>query len=58
MSNMILMMKIGSEKQELVLEQGKIYYLDYGNNTQIVGRYKETVEIVDIIKPIYNFKAH
>ncbi len=28
------------QKQELVLEQGKIYYLDYGNNTQIIGRYK------------------
>lgn len=26
------------------LEQGKIYYLDYGNNTQIVGRYKESDE--------------
>jgi hypothetical protein len=24
------------------LEQGKIYYLDYGSNTQIVGRYKDT----------------
>lgn len=24
------------------LEQGKIYYLDYGNNTQIVGRFKES----------------
>jgi hypothetical protein len=24
------------------LEQGKIYYLDYGTNTQIVGRYKHT----------------
>lgn len=24
------------------LEQGKIYYLDYGSNTQIVGRYKSS----------------
>lgn len=24
------------------LEKGKIYYLDYGSNTQIVGRYKES----------------
>ena len=24
------------------LEQGKIYYLDYGSNTQIVGRYKDS----------------
>lgn len=24
------------------LVQGKIYYLDYGNNTQIVGRYKSS----------------
>jgi len=24
------------------LEQGKIYYLDYGNNTQIIGRYKNS----------------
>ena len=23
-------------------EQGKIYYLDYGSNTQIIGRYKES----------------
>lgn len=23
------------------LKQGKIYYLDYGSNTQIVGRFKE-----------------
>jgi len=30
------------EEQKLVLEQGKIYYLDYGNNTQIIGRYKDT----------------
>ena len=22
------------------LEQGKIYYLDYGGNTQVIGRYK------------------
>lgn len=22
------------------LEQGKIYYIDYGSNTQIIGRYK------------------
>lgn len=28
-------------KEEIVLEQGKIYYLDYGN-TQIVGRYKDS----------------
>lgn len=28
--------------KEFDLEQGKIYYLDYGNNTQIVGRYKES----------------
>ena len=27
---------------EIELEQGKIYYLDYGSNTQIVGRYKDT----------------
>ena len=31
-----------TEKEKLVLEQGKIYYLDYGNNTQIIGRYKYT----------------
>lgn len=24
------------------LEQGKIYYLDYGNNKQIIGRYKNS----------------
>ena len=24
------------------LEQGKIYYLDYGSNTQIIGRYKDS----------------
>jgi hypothetical protein len=24
------------------LEQGKIYYLDYGSNTQIVGRFKNS----------------
>lgn len=24
------------------LEHGKIYYLDYGSNTQIVGRYKDS----------------
>lgn len=24
------------------MEQGKIYYLDYGSNTQIIGRYKES----------------
>lgn len=28
-------------EKELKLEQGKIYYLDYGANTQIVGRFKE-----------------
>jgi len=28
------------QKAELV--QGKIYYLDYGNNTQIIGRYRES----------------
>jgi len=28
--------------EKIKLEQGKIYYLDYGNNTQIVGRYKES----------------
>lgn len=27
---------------ELVLEQGKIYYIDYGSNTQIVGRYRDS----------------
>ena len=27
---------------EIELEQGKIYYLDYGSNTQIIGRYKDT----------------
>ena len=26
--------------EELV--QGRIYYLDYGSNTQIIGRYKES----------------
>ena len=30
------------DEEKLVLEQGKIYYLDYGNNTQIIGRYKDT----------------
>jgi len=25
--------------ENIKLEQGKIYYLDYGNNTQIIGRY-------------------
>jgi hypothetical protein len=25
-----------------ILEQGKIYFLDYGSNTQIVGRYKDS----------------
>ena len=29
-------------EEKLVLEQGKIYYLDYGSNTQIIGRYKDT----------------
>ena len=24
------------------LEEGKIYYLDYGSNTQIIGRYKNS----------------
>ena len=27
--------------EKIELEQGKIYYLDYGTNTQIIGRYKE-----------------
>jgi hypothetical protein len=27
---------------EKELEQGKIYYLDYGSNTQIIGRYKDS----------------
>ena len=26
--------------EKLVLQIGKIYYLDYGNNTQIVGRFE------------------
>jgi hypothetical protein len=30
------------DEEKLVLEQGKIYYLDYGNNTQVIGRYKDT----------------
>jgi hypothetical protein len=30
------------EEKELVLEQGKIYYLDFGGNTQIIGRYKDS----------------
>ena len=30
------------KENELILEQGKIYYLDYGSNTQIVGRYKDS----------------
>ncbi len=30
------------ENEKLVLEQGKIYYIDYGSNTQIVGRYKNS----------------
>ena len=28
--------------KEEEIEQGKIYYLDYGSNTQIVGRYKDS----------------
>lgn len=28
-------------KDIIIMEQGKIYYLDYGGNTQIVGRFKE-----------------
>lgn len=30
------------EKEDLILEHGKIYYLDYGSNTQIVGRYSHS----------------
>jgi len=30
------------DEKELILEQGKIYYLGYGNNTQIIGRFKDT----------------
>ena len=30
------------EETAIVLEQGKIYYLDYGSNTQIVGRYSHS----------------
>lgn len=26
----------------LEMEQGRIYYLDYGNNTQIIGRFKDS----------------
>jgi len=29
-------------KEQIPLEQGKIYYLDYGSNVQVVGRYKES----------------
>ena len=29
-------------KNEITMEQGKIYYLDYGNNTQIIGRFKDS----------------
>lgn len=29
-------------KELLQMEQGKIYYLDYGSNTQIIGRFKDS----------------
>lgn len=28
--------------EKIELKQGFIYYLDYGNNTQIIGRYKDS----------------
>ena len=34
--------KDAKPKKESPFEQGKIYYLDYGSNTQIIGRYKES----------------
>lgn len=33
-------MPLGTKNLEL--EQGKIYFLSYGGNTQVVGRFKET----------------
>ena len=27
---------------DIILESGKIYYLDYGSNTQIIGRYERS----------------
>jgi len=29
-------------EEKLTMKQGYIYYLDYGSNTQIVGRYKDS----------------
>lgn len=31
-----------TEEKSIVLEQGKIYHFDFGGNTQIVGRYKDS----------------
>ena len=29
-------------KAEIEMEQGKIYFVSYGGNTQIIGRFKQT----------------
>jgi len=40
------------KKMEIELEQGKIYYLDYGSNTQVVGRLKILI-LLNTIFTIY-----
>lgn len=35
-------MKKDLNENENQMEQGKIYFISYGGNTQIVGRFKET----------------
>lgn len=31
-----------AKENQIEMEQGKIYFLSYGGNTQIVGRYKDS----------------
>ena len=37
------------------MEQGKIYYLDYGGNTQVVGRFKESSSLNHIFYDLLHY---
>lgn len=52
-----LQSKLKAEQRECTLDE-KHSILKVPKYYDIVGNIKDTVEIVDIIKPIYNFKAN
>lgn len=41
--------------EKITMEQGKIYYLDYGGNTQVVGRFKESSSLNHIFYDLLHY---